>query len=71
MRSLRWRPSVSDEKLLQVLKWLPLLIAVGYFTFLIGSWYKFLQVQNQKYATFEEEYAAWRAGKDAANSDES
>lgn len=55
---------MSDEKLARIAKWLPLLIAAGYFTFLIATWYEYIQSRKASMESFDRAIEEWLRNKD-------
>lgn len=55
---------MSDESLTRVAKWLPLLIAAGYFAFLIATWYEYIQSRKASMEAFDKAIEEWLKNKD-------
>lgn len=55
-----------EEKLRKLLPWIPLLIAAGYFMFLIGTWQRFTASQQRNQELFDRKVEEWLASQKKA-----
>lgn len=67
---------MEQEQIKKLTAWIPLLIAAGYFAFLIATWYEFIQTRRATMESFDSAVEEWLRNKDkpvedAAKHDES